>query len=501
VTAANARRWRLFVLVLMLALTVTRLWQRGMFLDGVTYAVIARNFAIGVGTFWVPAFSDTIYREFFEQPPLGFALQGIAFILFGDHVAVERAYSVAIFLLHGVLIAAIWRRLLPAAADWLPVLIWLAPSVVTWAVVNNMLENTQAVFTSAACLLLMSTSTAAQGRSTLLSAAAALAVACAALVKGPVGLFPIAMPLLFPLLLRHHRPRHPAAVWITFVLALALIAAALAVYEPSRHAIAGFVDSHLSPVLAGERGIGRRSADIARHVTLGIALRMAIVAALFWMARRFRARLTTTREAAFFAALACVASVPIFVSPVLAGHYFVPSTPFFALAFAALALPALAAGAPSSGARPSRVPLGLAAAMGIAATTVVLTRGSLERRDVDLIRSLDALRGTAPAGSTLGACPSMADDWGLLGYLQRFYRISLDTTGASGRDWFLVADGACAAPPSCRPSVETSHFVLHRCGPATPDGRLAVGTGTPFPGANAPKPATLVQHPSPGSRR
>ena len=50
--------WRLFTVASMLALTVPRLWQRGMFLDGVTYAVVARNMADGVGTFWAPSFSE-----------------------------------------------------------------------------------------------------------------------------------------------------------------------------------------------------------------------------------------------------------------------------------------------------------------------------------------------------------------------------------------------------------------------------------------------------------
>jgi hypothetical protein len=73
-----------------------------------------------------------MYREFFEQPPLGFALQGAACAVFGDHLAVERGYALVVFLLHGVILAAIWRRLQRPEYDWLPVLFWLAPSITTW---------------------------------------------------------------------------------------------------------------------------------------------------------------------------------------------------------------------------------------------------------------------------------------------------------------------------------------------------------------------------------
>src|SRR5262245_65331367 len=115
--------------------------QRGMFVDGVTYAVVARNMAQGVGSFWKPAFSATVYPEFYEQPPLGVGLQALAFALFGDHLAVERIFSVVVFAVHALLIVAIWRLLLPRRYDVIPLFFWILPAAVTWAVVNNMLEN------------------------------------------------------------------------------------------------------------------------------------------------------------------------------------------------------------------------------------------------------------------------------------------------------------------------------------------------------------------------
>ncbi len=110
----NTTSWRFLAATCMLVLTVPRLWQRGMFADGMTYAVVARNMALGVGDFWAPSLSDTIYSRFFEQPPLGMGLQAIAFALVGDHFAVERVFSLLMFGANAVLIAAMWRRLLPA---------------------------------------------------------------------------------------------------------------------------------------------------------------------------------------------------------------------------------------------------------------------------------------------------------------------------------------------------------------------------------------------------
>src|SRR5689334_12523447 len=102
-------------------LTITRNAQRGMFLDGVTYAAISRNLAAGRGTFWDPFYTATLYPHFREHPPLGFGLQAIFFAVLGDHLFVERLYSVAAGALTAVLIVWLWRSTLGQRAyDWLP---------------------------------------------------------------------------------------------------------------------------------------------------------------------------------------------------------------------------------------------------------------------------------------------------------------------------------------------------------------------------------------------
>ena len=43
----------------------------------------------------------------------------------------------------------------PIPMFWLPVLFWLTPAIVSWGAVNNMLENTQALWTTTAVLLML----------------------------------------------------------------------------------------------------------------------------------------------------------------------------------------------------------------------------------------------------------------------------------------------------------------------------------------------------------
>src|SRR5580704_17565631 len=106
-----------------------------MFVDGVTYASIARNLAEGQGSIWTPFYTSTIYPQFHEHPPLGFWLQSLWFRVFGDHLFVERGYSITAALATAFVIAWIWRRLKTdqglSSWTWLPILFWIVVPVVS----------------------------------------------------------------------------------------------------------------------------------------------------------------------------------------------------------------------------------------------------------------------------------------------------------------------------------------------------------------------------------
>jgi 4-amino-4-deoxy-L-arabinose transferase-like glycosyltransferase len=453
--------WRLLTAAAMFALTIPRLWQPGMFLDGVTYAVVARNMAAGIGSFWAPSFSATLHTSFAEQPPLGLGLQALAFLVFGDHLWVERAYAVAVFLLNGACVAALARRCLPAAVDWVPVLLWLVLPVVTWVAVNNMLENTQAVFTSAACLALLRTAGARpRAADVAWGAAAGISVVAAVLTKGPVGLFPLSVPLLTPLLPPERRPARPVLIGATLCVVVLGAAAGLTAYPPSRDALAAFAHTHLAPTLSGARGIGPRGLDAVRHLLLGIGLRLGVVAALVWIVRR-RVRVEHRREARFFLALGLAGSVPILVSPLLAGHYFFPATVFFALGAAAMLVPA--DGGRDAPARRPWLPHVLAAVLAVLVCGTLAIHGVIEPRDTARIRSLRALDPFLPRDRTVGTCAQSATDWGLHGYLQRLARISLDPVRGAERGWFLQDKAACLAPPGCVVVADAPALAWLRC--------------------------------------
>jgi hypothetical protein len=299
------------------------------------------------------------------------------------------------------------------------------------------------------------------------SACAALAIVAAVLTKGPVGLFPLAIPPLALLLTGRERQdlARVAIVWVTLLAVTALLASMIIAIPDARHALAEFARTHVVPALQGERGLPRRSFDIARHFTLGILARMGALAALLWLIRPRGRDVRGIRwsVASFFFATGLIASLPLLASPVLAGHYFIPSVPFFALAVASIALPAVEAYRQRTSGSMRVVPVSMAALLVVLSLGVLLIRGPMEKRDVDLVTAVRTVGAAVPAGATIGTCASAAEDWGQHGYFQRFHRISLAPTDGPDAGFMVVRRLACAPPPGCVRAVDGGELILYRC--------------------------------------
>ncbi|MEP7308651.1 MAG: glycosyltransferase family 39 protein [Acidobacteriota bacterium] len=524
--------FRLLTLAVFAAATLPRLAHRGMFVDGVTYASIARNLAQGRGSFWSPAYTATLYPQFHEHPPLGFWLQSLWFRVFGDHLFVERLYALMVGLATAALIAAIYRQLhadtlpeasplgvgneLPGpgpetraqhrsgagvgpsrskmrrdeqrlasagnqrnrhgsprqAADlaWLPVLLWIAVPVVSWAMVGNMLETTVALFTTAAVAaavkaVLQSGSGARPPASAVAwSVLSGLGVVGASLTKGPVGLFPLAAPAMLLLLPNGRRVwRLPLVQWTT------VIVCALLLWEwgTARASLTEYFNQQVMAALAGEREVSRSSFTIVKALLQGVMLPMlaagmlAVAAAGRWVAPSHDAR----SRAVVFLLMGLAGTLPILVSTKQAGHYLVPAVPLFTLATALAVGPTAMAAAQRLGTQGWRTILNIATGLVVLGTVA----GSLAPglgRDRERLADLDALAAAVPLGQIVGLCPESNSDWGLHAWFERQFRVSLDAADGARRDWFLEterAKGACV-PAACTAATDPRRpLVLMKC--------------------------------------
>ena len=308
-----------------------------MFLDGVIMAHRPEP-ADGRGSFRFPVYLQTDL-PFHDHPPLAFAMQAAWFEVFGDHLAVERAYGFAMGALTAVLIVAAWRNAGGAKTlGWLPLVFWLVPSTVTWSIVNNLLQTTGTVFTTAAGTRLRavahrhawgghvgrrSRSRRARGGAGHRSGRRVPSRRTGDGAPGPGA----------PSASRRPERRDHGG------------------HGPCRGR--GSLDVHRrgcrdSGVLARpDRRVGdrrsRRSAmvEFARHSTGAVLLRMVVLLALIAViAGRSRHESQPASGSVawggFFLLLGLAGSLPTAVSARVSGHYLVPSLPVFALGFAFL---------------------------------------------------------------------------------------------------------------------------------------------------------------------
>ena len=190
----NTPFW-LLLIGLFLILVSKSLLTEGMFFDGVTYASISRNMAEGQGTFWNPHYTQTLYPEFRQHPPLALGMEALAFKAFGDHLWVEKAFSVLMFMLSGLFITMIWKRTTNNIRwAWLPLLFWVAMPLVSWSATNNLLENTMSVFVLLSVYLMI---VSYQRNHKFWLFLSAMALFMAFLSKGFTGLFPLVFPILY----------------------------------------------------------------------------------------------------------------------------------------------------------------------------------------------------------------------------------------------------------------------------------------------------------------
>ncbi|WP_160004575.1 glycosyltransferase family 39 protein [Rhizobium sp. 18055] len=456
--------WIILAIVVCL-LVMRQMMHQSVFFDGAIYASIARNLSEGTGSAWQLQFSKTLFSVFSEHPPLMMWLESIAFRLFGDTIVVEKCFSFVTLLASGFILLKIWQSLHAddpelRAAGPLALTMALAAGRVSWAFTNGMIENLLIVFTSLAIYCIVKSygqSGVRKAASRLIvMAAAGFLIALALLTKGPVGLFPLAMPAIYWIAFR--RPTLVGVVLDTLIMTVTVAAffVVLWQFDGARDAIQRYLSIQLLPSLSGQRGTGGGHWDAVRAflrvnaypaiITLVVLLcdrRWGIAAAKDEARRRLRLRAAT-----FLALVGFSASLPLLVSPRVASFYFNPSLAYFASAFAVACIPAVMRALRGlDGVARRRLLSGLYVLL---ALSLVLVGVNVGRPGVDANTIANASAIASRICTSANACEEIvtvcgagAEDWALYGYLERRHKVSLaDINSRTGS--YLLVDDSCA---------------------------------------------------------
>lgn len=454
------KTWWLFTAVVFTVLLLPALVQQGMFLDGVSYACIARNLATGLGDFSHPHYTATLYPVCYEQPPLVFWLQSLFFRLLGDQFWVERLYSLCMALLAamGILLNA---RLVQGAshekgAQWLPILLWIVAPITFWSFSNNMLECTMSV------LVLFSTYFATKSvlnnHLGFLVIAATL-TAAAVLSKGPVGFFPVVAPVFAAFFLK--RTGFLGGLGKSFFMLLGT----LLLLEFLLFSIPGMQDyldyylhQQLLPTLSGQR---EKQVENPFSFLLDLLSQLALpcILLLFYLVKTRFKGVKVSKSAFYFIALGLAGSLPLMLTPKQSTHYLLPSIPYFALGLASILGQAIIWPQALDAAK-GRLLEKMAGGLLLLVVLVSCFFWGKFRRDEVLIQDITAICAKVGKGTTLGTPPQFSDQWLLHAYFGRLGNVSLDARNQ--HDYWLMEKGG-TAPDGFQPvMLDTKQWSLWR---------------------------------------
>jgi hypothetical protein len=447
----------LFTLSFILITFLPRSIDDTMFMDGVTYAAIARNMSEGIGSFWRPFFAHSFWLPydngdyFSGHPPLQFGLQSLLFNLMGDTPAVENTYNLLILAGYIFLIVKIWQKLLGPAStfrafSWLPVLCWYGMEIVYYSIPNNFLDSTMGLFCLASCYfqLIFLKKDIVRKSDGLWPLFAGICIVLAFLTKGPVGLYPLAFSAIYAVstsFITLSKAFRPTAIMLIVV--VAGIACILA-YTPARTFMTTYLNGQVVQALLQKRE--KAGTGWTAHFTLlsellrNVFPHLIALAGLYGLS--YGLKWTVSREKGISdnilltALVAASGIVPILVSIKQYPHYLLPALPFVALLFALLFVQRISF-VMSMNKQLTAIVLGIGTFLcwGATAGKVASIQPDIHATNAKQLRTL------VPSASTIGVCHDLFQYADIHANFQRYHHLSLSMQTGSAR--YVLADSAC----------------------------------------------------------
>ncbi len=328
----------LIISLVFISITSPQLFSRGMFMDGLIYATVAKNLANGYFDMWHLNFSPTFIKHFYGHPPLQMWIQALLYKIFGDSIFVERIYSLSTFAITGFLICKFWQILVEKKHKnycFVPLGLWIIIPLNSWAAANNILENTMQIFILSAVISIYKS---LRNNFTLNSVLAALFLFLGMMTKGFVALFPLSLPLLFFLFSKNY----PFKKFITQTLLISFVIFSITFFlffifpQSKEYFIEYFKEQILGSLHTKFHYHGRFYILLAflNQILPGLIL---IGIFLFYMkVKKQKIKLNTTyqRQILILSGLILSGTLPFILSLKQREFYLLPTLPFISIMFA-----------------------------------------------------------------------------------------------------------------------------------------------------------------------
>lgn len=400
-------------------------------MDGLLYACISNNLAHGIGSFWFPHYSKTLYPFFDQQPPLGFFLQSLFFRIFGSSIYVERIYSFSTAIITAYLINLLFRIINKEQPEiknlsWIPVLLWIIMPSCFWSYSNNMLENTMSIFDLMAIIFTLKFF---HQKSFVFLMCSGVFIFLATLTKGFPGMFPLVgifagwiayKNMSFFKMIQYSLIVFLIPCVIYFILLQnPLILQSLSTYL--HHRVFNSIQ-HVS--LVGNRF----------HILYFLILELIPVIFLLFLSftifklLNFKSGVSIShlqKHILFCLLIAASTSLPLMITLEQRAVYLVPSFPYIAIAFTFMISPIAILFIERIQVHhfSFRIFKAFTILSLISVLTISIFKIGKTGRDVDMIHDVHLIGETIPRGSILGSTRALWEMWSLQEYLVRHYSI------------------------------------------------------------------------------
>ena len=414
--------------------------SEGMFMDGTIYSTMARNMAIGSGSFWKPHFSDTMFQAFTEHPPLAFGLESIFFRIFGDSRFVERFYSVLTTLITAVLIVSIWKQVLKKSKTaWLPVFLWITMGTVQWSSVNNMLENTLIVFICLSVLFYLKSQKSARIVFLILSG---VMLSCGFLTKGFVTFTPFALPFFIWIFIRGNKFFSMVLDTIIIVISSLIPLILLYFFTGAHEFLPKYIEFAVYKISEGDTIYSRYY--ILKRLLMETLPSIVIVLILIfynWKSKISERDIgSDMRQALVFFSLGMSGVLPILLTMDQSAYFLLTSFPFFAISFGLAVNPLVETwmeriNTNSKGYRVFKIFGIVSLSAGIILS--IYFRNDFNRDKIK-IQDTKVILGQLRENSIINILPVMFSDWSLHTYYARYKKVSLDPDLSKSHEYLLI---------------------------------------------------------------